>query len=307
MNEKKIENIKIFIYRFKDYLVSERKLSKNTVSSYYKDLSQFLDFIKEDTEINDIAKATDIESLDKYLIWLYSKGMTSRSIVRKLSSITLFLKFLKIENVIEDNPSSLLNRPRIDKKLPKYLTLDEIESILNTFDISKPDGIRDRTLFELIYSCGLRVSEVSLLNVGSVYFKESILLVFGKGSKERYVPIGERAIKELKNYMTSARPLLVKKRKKSEALFLNYRGDRISRKGIWKNLKKALFSTDIEHKDISVHTLRHSFATHLIQNGADIRSVQALLGHKNIVTTEIYTHLNTEHLRKVYEKYHVHS
>ena len=151
----------------------------------------------------------------------------------------------------------------------------------------------------------MRVSEVSALNIGSIYFKESILQVIGKGKKERYVPIGEKAKKELNNYLKKGRPFLEKKGKNIDALFLNFRGDRLTRKGIWKNLKEKALIAGIELDKISVHTLRHSFATHLLQNGADIKSIQELLGHKNINTTEIYTHLNMEHIKENYNKYHI--
>jgi len=252
--------------------------------------------------IND---AFNIEILDDFLIWLYSKRIIAKSIIRKISSLSIFLRFLKLEGIIKDNPSFLLNRPKTVKRLPKYLTVEEIEKFINSFSNTKPEGIRDRALFELVYSCGLRVSEVSGLNVGSVYFKETILQVFGKGSKERYVPVGERALIELKNYLKNGRPLLEKKRKNTNALFLNFRGDRLSRKGIWKNLKEKAIIAGIDKEKITVHTLRHSFATHLLQNGADIRSIQELLGHKSIITTEIYTHLNMTQIKENYNKFHL--
>ena len=246
---------------------------------------------------------TNVELLDNFVISLYGKNISPKSIVRKLSSLAIFFKFLKIEGIIEENPSYLLNRPKTGKKLPNYLTVLEIEKFIDAIDLNKPEGMRDRALFELVYSCGLRVSEVSSLDVGSIYFKESILCVFGKGSKERYVPIGERAIVELKTYIKNGRPKLLKKNKLANALFLNYRGDRLTRKGIWKNLKIIAMLAGLEEKKFSVHTLRHSFATHLLQNGADIRSVQELLGHKNIITTEIYTHLDMNYIRGAYKKY----
>ena len=254
-------------------------------------------------DFTDIEDAFQISILDDFLIWLYQKGLEPKSIVRKLSSLSIFLKFLKIENIITENPAYLLNRPKVGKKIPNYLAISEVEKFIEYFDQTKPEGIRDRALFELVYSCGLRVSEVSALNIGSVYFEESILQVFGKGSKERYVPIGQTALKELKKYLNHARPLLERKNKRSEALFLNFRGERLTRKGIWKNLKIAAGMVGIDISKFSVHSLRHSFATHLLQNGADIRSVLELLGHKSIVTTEIYTHLNMNHIKEVYNKY----
>lgn len=300
-----MDNLKTYVYRFKDYLITERKLSKNTTDAYYNDLNQFIEYLLTRENILIIEEVFNIDTLDNFLIWLYGKGITGRSIIRKISSLSIFLRFLKIEGLINDNPSFLLNRPKTIKSLPKYLSVEEIEKFINAFDTSKPEGIRDRALFELIYSCGLRVSEVSSLNIGSVYFKESILQVFGKGRKERYVPIGERAKYELENYLKKGRPFLEKKRKYTDALFLNFRGDRITRKGIWKNLKEKALIAGIESNRICVHTLRHSFATHLLQNGADIKSIQELLGHKNIITTEIYTHLNMENIKENYNKYHI--
>jgi integrase/recombinase XerD len=305
MNERIIGQITDYLYQFKDYLFSERKLSDNTVNSYYGDIEQFIVFLKQNQSIVDINGILDIENLDDFLIYLANNEIKNRSIVRKLSSLSLFLKFLKIEGIITDNPSYLLNRPKIGKKLPVYLTLEEVEKIIGYFDLKKPEGIRDASLFELIYSCGLRVSEVSSLDVSSVYIKERLIKVFGKGSKERYTPVGEQAIKKLEEYLKNSRPILLKENKPTEALYLNFRGERLSRKGIWKNLKIAGMMTGVK-KNFSVHTLRHSFATHLIQNGADLRGVQELLGHKNITTTEIYTHLDLSFIKEVYKKYHSH-
>lgn len=296
--------LKDYIFQFKDYLISEKKLSDNTNYAYYEDVLQFYEYLNE-KKAGEMLDYFTLDSIDGYLVWIYKKGLSARSIARKLSSLSLFLKFLKIEKIIEDNPSGLINRPKYSKKNPVYLTLDEIEKLINYFDLTKPEGIRDRTIIELIYSCGLRVSELSDLNVGSVRFKDNLLQVFGKGSKERYVPIGERGLGDLKIYLEKARPALLKN-KKTDALFLNYRGERLTRKGIWKNLKTAGKMAGIE-KEFCVHSLRHSFATHLIQNGADVRAIQLLLGHKSINTTEIYTHLDLSNLKESYKKYHTHS
>ena len=296
--------LKELTIRFKDYLLSEKKLSDNTNYAYFEDITQFCDYLKV-FDFNNIQECFTLELIDDYIIYLYNKGITTRSIARKLSSISLFLKFLKLEEVIEDNPIYLVSRPKISKKIPEYLTIEEIENFINSFDIKKPEGIRDRAIFELIYSCGLRVSELCSLDISSIYQKERVLRVIGKGSKERYVPIGERALDEINFYLKNARHLLEKNNKKTEALFLNFRGDRITRKGVWKNLVIHSKLAGIK-KHFSVHTLRHSFATHLIQNGADIRAVQLMLGHKSINTTEIYTHLDIQHLKEAYKKFHSH-
>jgi integrase/recombinase XerD len=305
MDDTLSEKISDCLYQFKDYLFSERKLSDNTIYAYYNDMLQFVQYLNRNPGISDFDEVFEIENLDGFLIFLANNEIKSRSIVRKLSSLSLFLKFLKIEGLIKDNPSYLINRPKTGKKLPVYLTLEEVEKIIDSFDRTKPEGIRDSALFELVYSCGLRVSEVSDLDMSSVYFKERLLQVFGKGRKERYVPIGEQAILKLENYLKNSRSCLCKKDKPTNALFLNFRGERLGRKGIWKNLKICGKMAGIKKK-FSVHTLRHSFATHLVQNGADLRGVQALLGHENIATTEIYTHLDLSHIREVYRKFHSH-
>lgn len=295
--------LKDYVFQFKDYLLSERKLAKNTVKSYYQDVLQFYEFLSLMEKYSKLEEYFSIDNLDEYLIYLGNKQLENRSILRKISSISTFLKFLKIEGVIKKNNSYLIDRPKTRQKLPEYLTLDEVERFIDSFELKKPEGIRDRTLFELMYSCGLRVSEISALNIDDFYQKERILRVFGKGNKERYVPVGERAVREILYYFKESRPLLEKKYKNNFAFFLNFRGDRLSRKGIWRNLKINAGLSGIK-KDFTVHSLRHSFATHLIQNGADIRSVQVLLGHKSINTTEIYTHLNIEHIKETYDKFH---
>ena len=292
------------VYRFKDYIASEKQLSANTIAAYYEDVSQFCEYLTSlNDDIEELCDYFTIEKIDGWLVELHENDITARSIARKLSALSLFLKFLKIEEVIDDNPSSMMNRPKIGKHAPLYLTLDEVEKFIGGVDITKPEGLRDRAVFELIYSCGLRVSELSGLDVGSVYYEEGLLRVFGKGSKERLVPIGQRALSYLQSYLQDSRPTLVRKDKRTNALFLNFRGERLSRKGIWRNLKITAKLVGIE-KDFTVHTLRHSFATHLIQNGADLLAIQMLLGHASINTTEIYTHLETSHLHEAYKKFH---
>lgn len=290
------------VYRFKDYLISERKLSDNTISSYYRDIHQFSEYLQKLNPPSALEDYFTVENLDGFIIYLAGKGIINNSIVRKVSSLSLFLKFLKIEGIINENPSHYIDRPKTPARLPEYLTISEIETFISRFSLEKPVGIRDRALFELIYAAGLRVSEVCGLDITDLYFEQNIVRVVGKGTKERYVPLGKRASSEIRFYLKYAYPLL-DKGKSGGALFLNARGKRISRKGVWKNLKAAAALAGIK-KDFSVHTLRHSFATHLIQNGADIRGIQTLLGHKSINTTEIYTHLDLQHIRDAYDKYH---
>ena len=208
------------VFRFKDYIVSEKQLSNNTNYAYYEDVQQFYQYLTSlNDEIEDIRDYFTIEKIDGWLVALHNNDISSRSIARKLSALSLFLKFLKIEGVIDDNPSTMINRPKIAKKNPLYLTLDEVETFISSFDLTKPEGIRDRAVFEMIYSCGLRVSELSGLDTNSVYFEQGLLRVFGKGSKERIVPIGQRGMDYLQVYLKESRPLLVAKNKKTNALF----------------------------------------------------------------------------------------
>ncbi len=300
-----LTNLKDLVYRFRDYIFSEKQLSENTNYSYYGDILQFYEFLSHYSDVDSIPDFFKLEIIDQYILYLANKELVATSINRKLSSVSLFLKFLKIEGVIEENPSYLVERPKKRERLPIFIPLSDIEKILNSFSTETKEGIRDKTLFELMYSCGLRVSEISGLNLNSLFLRERVIQVFGKGSKERFVPVGEKAVAELNNYLTNSRPFLLKKNKNTNALFLNYRGERLTRKGIWKNLKISLKLLGI-NKEYSVHSFRHSFATHLIQNGADLRGVQELLGHKNITTTEIYTHLDMGYLREIYDKFHNH-
>ncbi|MBO5288722.1 MAG: tyrosine recombinase [Spirochaetales bacterium] len=295
------------VIQFKDYLCSERNLAANTVEAYSSDVLQFVSFVKEVSEDlysnrddTSFSSVITIDIIDDFIIYLSNRTFENTSILRKISSISLYLKFLKLEKLIEDNPSRFLIRPRTGTRLPLYLTVEEVERFIDSFDIQKPCGIRDRALFELMYSCGLRVSEICDLNIEDVFFDEKLVKVTGKGDKQRFVPMGVRAIQCINDYLNNGRSMLVKSIKQN-ALFLNFRGDRITRKGIWKNLKANMQLLGIK-KEVTVHTLRHSFATHLVQNGADIRYIQSFLGHKSINTTEIYAHLDMRHIKEVYDK-----
>ncbi len=300
------DNLADYIIRFKDYIISERNLSDNTCDAYYSDLLQFKDYIINYCSFDSIDDVFDPDFMSEYIVFLSSSGLENRSVLRKLSAISLFIKFLKIEGVIEAAHMSSFDRPKIASKLPDYLTLEEIELFLSQFDCKTPVSQRDRALYELLYSCGLRVSEVSRLDIKDLYLDNNLIKVRGKGAKERFVPLGGMAKVLLNEYIAEGRQILLKNNKMGQAVFVNYKGDRLSRKGIWKNLKINGVKAGIS-KDFTVHTLRHSFATHLIQNGADIRFVQQFLGHENISTTEIYTHLDMRDIRAVYEIIHIHS
>lgn len=294
---------------FKDYLCSERNLAANTIEAYNSDILQFVSFIKEVSgKSDDLNSQSDtsfssvitIDVIDEFIIYLSQNTFENTSIQRKISSVSLYLKFLKLEKLIDENPSRFLIRPRTGSRLPLYLTVEEVERFIDSFDEQKACGIRDRALFELMYSCGLRVSEICDLNIDDVFIDEKLVKVTGKGDKQRLVPMGARAIQNINDYLEKGRPQLVKSIKQN-AMFLNFRGERITRKGIWKNLKQNMQLLGIR-KEVTVHTLRHSFATHLVQNGADIRYVQSFLGHKSINTTEIYAHLDMHHIKEIYDK-----
>lgn len=294
---------------FKDYLCSERNLAANTIEAYNSDILQFVSFIKEVSGKSDdlnsqgdtsFSSVITIDVIDEFIIYLSQNTFENTSIQRKISSVSLYLKFLKLEKLIDENPSRFLIRPRTGSRLPLYLTVEEVERFIDSFDEQKACGIRDRALFELMYSGGLRVSEICDLNIDDVFIDEKLVKVTGKGDKQRLVPMGARAIQNINDYLEKGRPQLVKSIKQS-AMFLNFRGERITRKGIWKNLKQNMQLLGIR-KEVTVHTLRHSFATHLVQNGADIRYVQSFLGHKSINTTEIYAHLDMHHIKEIYDK-----
>ncbi len=294
---------------FKDYLCSERNLAANTIEAYNSDILQFVSFIKEVSGKSDdlnsqgdtsFSSVITIDVIDEFIIYLSQNTFENTSIQRKISSVSLYLKFLKLEKLIDENPSRFLIRPRTGSRLPLYLTVEEVERFIDSFDEQKACGIRDRALFELMYSCGLRVSEICDLNIDDVFIDEKLVKVTGKGDKQRLVPMGARAIQNINDYLEKGRPQLVKSIKQN-AMFLNFRGERITRKGIWKNLKQNMQLLGIR-KEVTVHTLRHSFATHLVQNGADIRYVQSFLGHKSINTTEIYAHLDMHHIKEIYDK-----
>ncbi len=286
------------ILRFTDYLYLEKGLSLNTVDSYRSDLSLFFSYLE--------SRGVDFRSVRSdhvvdYLSFCSRTGLSSSTISRYMSSIRALFRFLINEGITEKDPTVGLTRPKLVKNPPEYLTLEEVEMLLDMPDEKTVLGLRDKTIMELLYSCGLRISEVVQLQVNSVNFDEGLILVQGKGSKERIVPFGKRAESLLNGYLDTARGTLQKKI--SSSLFLNFRGDTLSRKGLWKIINGYAKRSGIM-KHIKPHILRHSFATHLIQNGADLRIVQELLGHSDISTTQIYTHLDRGTLIDMHKKYH---
>lgn len=284
---------------FIDYTIVEKGLSKNSVAAYKRDLLKFEAFL-ESRKV-DLLKAKR-EDVLYFISYLRDKGLGSRSTARNLVAIRMFYRFLKMEKKIEILPTENIDLPRVFKRLPDTLSPAEVELILKSPDDKEPLGMRDRAMFELLYATGLRVSELVNITVNRVNLEVGFLIAMGKGSKERVIPLGEIALEWISLYLSSARVKTLKGRE-SNYLFVTARGDKMTRQGFWKILKKHALKAGI-FKKISPHTLRHSFATHLLDGGADLRSVQSMLGHADISTTQIYTHVNSERLKKIYRNFH---
>lgn len=294
-------NFSDLLDEFSSYLSIEKGLSQNTVSSYRTDLTKFLEFLQEQ-KVSDL-RVVNKNTLDDFITVLNKGKLTSRSQARYISSLKHFFKFLLSQNIIENNPTEKIDTPKLEKRLPQILTYPEIESILECVDTSGPIGIRDRAIMETLYACGLRVSELINLKRRDLLFDLEVIRVFGKGSKERIVPIGRSAIEWIQNYLKFSRNLLAGTLETKDILFLNTRGKKLTRMGIWKILQRYAVLVGLEGK-MHPHIFRHSFATHLIEGGADIRVVQEMLGHSDISTTQIYTHLTREYLIEVHKLYH---
>lgn len=281
---------------FKVDLLTVEQLSGLTVEVYCETASRFLSWCKnKGVPPEDITPA----DLPDFIIGLGGSDLSPRTIAKNISALRAFGRFLCDGHIWKDNYAMLLELPRQDRTVPRVLEYNEIERLLNACDMNSPGGIRDRALFELVYSCGLRVSEVSSLKLKDVHLDRKILMVFGKGNKERLVPFGSRAKESLTLYFDTAREKLLRG-KISPYVFVNRMGGKLSRKGIWKRLQDMELKSGVESK---IHTLRHSFATHLLEGGADLRSVQELLGHSDITTTQIYTHVNEDSLETYYREF----
>jgi integrase/recombinase XerD len=291
-----------YINGYASYLKLERSLSANSVASYIEDtqkLSQF--FASEHTSITPQRVTADI--LRDFIAWINKKGLSGRSQARVLSGIKGFFKYLILENIIQDNPAALLESPRIGRKLPDTLSIEEIDSIISAIDLSKPEGTRNKAILETLYSCGLRVSELVEMKISNYFPEIGYVKITGKGNKERLVPIGSTAVKCIRLYKESIRVHWQPKRGSEDILFLNRHGNKLTRVMIFTIIKQLTEKAGIK-KTISPHTFRHSFATHLINGGADLRAVQEMLGHESITTTEIYTHLDRDYLRQSIMQFH---
>jgi len=286
---------------FLNYLTVERGLARNTIESYGRDLRQYLIYLgerKRGLQLKDTTQVTVVG----YLLYLQAQGRAAATLSRSLAAIKAFYHFLAGERLIERDPTVNLNAPRQEKRLPRVLSVEEVARLLEQPDLKTPGGIRDRGMLEVLYATGLRVSELVSLTVDDVNLEEGYLRCLGKGSKERIVPLGTLAAKYLTFYLNHARKFLAAAPGET-VLFLNHHGNRLTRQGFWKIIKKYADHLGIE-RTITPHTLRHSFATHLLENGADLRSVQEMLGHADISTTQIYTHLTKGKLKEVYDRTH---
>ena len=287
---------------FSSYLKLERSLSGNSIDAYLQDIDKLISFL-EAYHPAILPENIDLSLLQQFLVWCHDLHMSTRSQVRMISGIKAFFRFLFLENIIDKDPTLLLEAPKIGRKLPEVLSIAEIDRIQSAIDLSKEEGHRNKAIIETLYSCGLRVSELINLKISDLYFDEEYIRVKGKGNKERLIPISKKAIEEIKNYFENRRNLQPIEKKHEDYVFLNRRGKKLSRIMIFTIIKQLAAAAGIE-KNISPHTFRHSFASHLIERGADLRSVQEMLGHESIITTEIYTHIDRHFLKQTIIEHH---
>jgi integrase/recombinase XerD len=287
---------------FKNYLKLEKSLSENSIDAYMRDigkLQQYQEMIGDTT----MPEKISLKQLEQFSQYLSKLGMSDYSQARIISGVRAFYKFLLMEDMMNHNPTELLEGPKLKRKLPDVLSYEEINSIIASIDLSKPEGMRNKAMLETLYSCGLRVSELINLKISNLFLDVEFIKVIGKGDKERLIPIGTDAIKYINIYRNEIRVHTPVQKGEEDILFLNRRGKGLSRMMVFNIIKDAVNEAGIK-KDISPHTFRHSFATHLVEGGADLRAVQEMLGHESITTTEIYTHLNREYLRETILKFH---
>jgi len=286
-----------FISTYVDFLKIEKRQSPNTIASYQYDINYFASYLL-DIKLNDVC-TSDVRS---FLIFLREKGLASSTVARFLSSIKSFYRYLVIEKLILDNPIEIIDSPRPWRKLPNVLSTEEIDTLIAAPDIKTSGGLRDLAMLELLYATGLRVTELISLKLSAVDLSVGYLRTLGKGSKERVVPFGDAAKIAIEEYILRVRPSLSKNTQSTD-LFLTRRGTKMTRQGFWKILKKYITKAKISG-NVSPHTLRHAFATHLLERGADLRSVQQMLGHSDISSTQIYTHILKERMREVHDRFH---
>ena len=286
---------------FINFLIVERNLAANTIEAYASDLVKYVNFLfaRGIDNFNDI-RPTDILA---FLTTLHKNDLSSFTVARNLSALRMFHRFLTSEKISDSNPTDSISSPKLSTKLPVVLDQFEVEKLIEQPDTTTTLGTRDKALLEFAYATGVRVSELMAIKINDLLFEDQLVRIFGKGSKVRIVPIGGRAIESVEDYSHNSRPMLVKAYENNDTLFLNNRGKPLSRMGFWKILRKYVIEAGIG-KSVSPHTIRHSFATHLIEGGADLRAVQEMLGHVSISSTQIYTHLDREYLKEVHRTFH---
>ncbi|PLS01645.1 site-specific tyrosine recombinase XerD [Neobacillus cucumis] len=287
---------------FLDYLIVEKGLAKNTIISYERDLKSYLHYLKSVEVIHTLKEIQRIHIIH-FLNFLKDQKKSSKTIARHIASIRAFHQFLLREKAAEQDPSVLIEIPKLERALPKVLSLMEVEKLLNAPNPNDHFGLRDKAMLELLYATGIRVSELIGLEIEDIHLTLGFIRCVGTGNRERIIPIGKTALAAIKQYIENGRPLFVKEKHKDDAFFLNHQGHRLTRQGFWKILKKLAQEAGID-KELTPHTLRHSFATHLLENGADLRAVQEMLGHADISTTQIYTNISKSKIRDVYSKFH---
>jgi integrase/recombinase XerD len=287
---------------YKGYLQLERSLSDNSVLAYLRDIEKLTEYMQLTNNLKTPAEL-ELKDLQQFVKYINELGMTATSQSRIISGIRSFYKYCFIENIVKKDPSLLLEAPRTKRSLPDVLSFEEIESIINAIDLSSPEGGRNKAILEVLYSCGLRVTELVNLQISNLYLDVGFIRVIGKGDKERLIPIGQSAIKYITIYKNEIRVHIPIRKGQEDILFLNRRGSKLSRVMIFLLLKDLVKKARI-NKNISPHTFRHSFATHLVEGGADLRAVQEMLGHESITTTEIYTHVDREYLRDTLQRFH---
>ncbi len=290
-----------FVNEYLTTLKFEKNLSDNSVASYKNDIEKFIEFVRGQgvTDVADISS----ENVSDYFFLLRSKGLAYSSMARNMSALKGFFKYLDSQKYLKEDPTLTLGGMKSERKLPDVLSVEEVELILSQPNTEDKFGLRDRAILELLYSSGLRVSELINLKLSDIFFDDEVIRVFGKGSKQRIVPFGSSAKKWLNEYLFKSRPLFENKMKSGNFIFLNNRGGKLSRMTIWKIVNNNVKSAKIE-KEVHPHTFRHSFATHLLEGGADLRAVQEMLGHSDISTTQIYTHIDQDYIKQEYREHH---
>lgn len=287
---------------FKHFLIVEKGLANNTIMSYERDLKSYIRYLKN---IESIQTLNDVQRVHivHFLGFLKEQGKSSKTLARHIASVRAMHQFLLRDKATDQDPTVHIETPRLERSLPKVLSLQEVEILLDSPKPNDHFGIRDKAMIELLYATGIRVSELIGLDIDNVHLTMGFVRCIGKGNKERIIPVGRTAAEAIKRYLDQGRSMFSSKKHKDNALFLNHQGKRLTRQGFWKILKKITKEAGIE-KELTPHTLRHSFATHLLENGADLRAVQEMLGHADISTTQIYTHVTKTRLKDVYSKFH---